>query len=113
MSKRRQKELLLDIKEAIMRINTYLNDLDINDFYDDLKTQDAITRNIEIIGEASKMINKETKNNDKSIEWSYMAKTRDKLIHHYFGVNLDIIWGICKEDLPSLLKKIDSLIEKL
>lgn len=113
MSKRGQKELLLDIKEAILRINAYLKDLDINDFYDDLKTQDAITRNIEIIGEASKMINEEIKNKDKSIEWSYMAKTRDRLIHHYFGINLDIIWGICKTDLPALLLKIDSLIEKL
>ncbi|BDU51616.1 HepT-like ribonuclease domain-containing protein [Haliovirga abyssi] len=112
MSKRNQIDLLMDIKEAIQRIIIYTKNIDIDEFYKDIKTQDAVTRNIEIIGEAAKMIDKKIMEMDNSIEWSMMAKTRDRLIHHYFGVNYDVVWAICKENLPEVLEKISKLIEK-
>ena len=109
MSKRRQEDILSDIEQAIKRILFYMENLTIEEFYQDIRTQDAVTRNIEIIGEAAKMVNEETKELDNTIEWSLMAKTRDRLIHHYFGVNYDVIWAICKENLPEILEKIERI----
>ena len=109
MSKRRQEDILSDIEQAIKRILFYMENLTIEEFYEDIRTQDAVTRNIEIIGEAAKMVDEETKELDSTIEWSLMAKTRDRLIHHYFGVNYDVIWAICKENLPEILDKIERI----
>ncbi len=112
MSKRRQEDILSDIEQAIKRILFYMENLTIEEFYEDIRTQDAVTRNIEIIGEAAKMVDEETKKLDSTIEWSLMAKTRDRLIHHYFGVNYDVIWAICKENLPEILEKIERIKNK-
>ncbi len=112
MSKRRQEDILSDIEQAIKRILFYMENLTIEEFYEDIRTQDAVTRNIEIIGEAAKMVDEETKELDSTIEWSLMAKTRDRLIHHYFGVNYDVIWAICKENLPEILEKIERIKNK-
>ena len=113
MSKRNQIDLLNDIKEAMKRIIYYTNDIEIEEFYNDIRTQDAVVRNIEIIGEAVKLLEEKTINLDKTIEWSAMAKTRDRLIHHYFGVDYDIIWVICKENIPKIAEKVEKIIEKL
>jgi uncharacterized protein with HEPN domain len=112
MSKRRQEDILSDIEQAIRRILFYMENLTIEEFYEDIRTQDAVTRNIEIIGEAAKMVDEETKELDSTIEWSLMAKTRDRLIHHYFGVNYDVIWAIYKENLPEILEKIERIRNK-
>lgn len=75
----------------------------------DSKTQDAIIRNVEIIGEESKIISQELKEKYKNIPWKMIAGTRDKLIHGYFGVNIDIVWGIATIDVPVLeqeMKKV-------
>jgi len=68
--------------------------------------QSAIVREIEIIGEAVKNISQDLKDKHKEVEWVKIAGTRDKMIHHYFGVNPDIIWAIVKDDLPVLKNKI-------
>ncbi len=68
--------------------------------------QSAIVREIEIIGEAVKNISKNLKDKHKEIRWKEIAGTRDKMIHHYFGVDMNIIWDIIKKDLPDLKKKI-------
>jgi uncharacterized protein with HEPN domain len=68
----------------------------------DLKTQDAVVRNIEIIGESVKLLSDNIKKSHPHIAWKEIAGTRDELIHDYFGVNIDVVWNIAKEDLPSL-----------
>ena len=103
MSKRRDCDLLKDIIESINRIISYTNDIEFNSFKNDFKTQDAVIRNIEVLGEAAKGISEELKQNTPDIPWKSMAATRDKLIHHYFGVNIDIIWDIVKNELPTVL----------
>ncbi len=77
----------------------------------DYKTQDAIIRNIEILGEASKKVSKSYKEKYLNIEWSIIAKTRDKLIHDYFGIDLDVIWDIAKKDIPELKIKLHTIIK--
>lgn len=77
--------------------------------------QSAIIREIEIIGEATKNISQSLKNKHQEITWKEIAGTRDKMIHHYFGVDLNIVWDIIKINLPDLkdkLKKIKQEITK-
>jgi len=80
-----------------------------NEFLNDLKTQDAVVRNIEIIGEAVKKMPLHIRQKYSRIPWKEIAGTRDKLIHDYFGVNFDIVWAIIKNDLPELRKQIESI----
>jgi len=86
--KRDPRLYLDDIFDAIEKIENYGEGLSFADFSADSKTVDAIVRNFEIIGEATKRIPAETKEKYPQIPWKMMAGTRDKLIHEYFGVNL-------------------------
>ncbi|MEA2013579.1 MAG: HepT-like ribonuclease domain-containing protein [Verrucomicrobiota bacterium] len=67
-------------------------------------------RNIEILGEATKLLSKKIREQNPEILWKNIAGTRDKLIHNYFGVNVDIVWNILKEDLPKLKIKIGNVL---
>lgn len=109
MSKRGDFELTCDIKEAIKRIEEYLDGLTFEKFLKDVKSQDAVVRNLEIIGEAAKGVSDDLTRKYSNIPWKKLSGVRDRLIHHYFGVNLDIIWGIAKEDLPGLAAEIDKI----
>jgi uncharacterized protein with HEPN domain len=111
--KRDARLYLDDILEAIERIQRYVNDLSFEEFSGDSKTVDAIVRNFEIIGEATKRIPDETKAGYPQIPWKMMAGTRDKLIHEYFGVNLEVLWKAVKEDIPPLKTSIEKLLLKL
>lgn len=71
--------------------------------------QSAIVREIEIIGEAVKNISNMVKNKNKDVEWKAIAGTRDKMIHHYFGVDLDIIFSIVKREIPILKKQMERI----
>jgi hypothetical protein len=71
--------------------------------------QDAIIRNIEIIGEASKKISSETKNTFIDVPWKEIAGMRDKLIHDYLGVDVKVVWNTIKEDIPALKKVISEI----
>jgi len=108
MSKRTDRDFLSDIQEAIHRISTYVIGMSYETFLADTKTQDAVIRNLEIIGEATKDLSEQLRTEYADIPWKSMAGVRDRLIHHYFGVNLDIVWQIATTELPqvsSLLKK--------
>lgn len=102
MSKREDTAIIQDIKEAIDRIMAYTSNMEYDDFLDDYKTQDAVIRNIEILGEAAKLLSDESKEKYPNVPWKDIAGTRDKLIHDYFGVNIDIIWEIARNEMPSL-----------
>ncbi len=93
MSNRDDRTLLFDIHEAVKRINSYTKGMAAKEFFKDLKTQDAIIRNFEIIGEAAKNVSKTSKEKYPEDSWKDLAKFRDKLIHHYFGINIDLVWG--------------------
>lgn len=112
MSKRRDREFLLDILEAIRRIETYIEGLDYQSFLKRLETQDAVLRNLEIIGEAVKNISPELRKRYKSVPWREIAGMRDRVIHFYFGVNLDIVWHTVKNDLPRLKEEINEILSK-
>jgi uncharacterized protein with HEPN domain len=113
MSKRGDKELLNDILEAIRRIDEYSKDINYDEFLMDIKTQDAVVRNLEIIGEATKNISEDIKKKYESVPWKRIAGVRDRLIHHYFGVNLDIVWGIVENELKSLNDGIEKILKNI
>ena len=75
--------------------------------------QSAIVREIEVIGEAVKNISKSLRDKHKNVEWKEITGTRDKMIHHYFGVDLGIVWNIVKIHLPILKRKILKIKKEL
>jgi uncharacterized protein with HEPN domain len=72
----------------------------------------ASVRSLEVIGEATKNLSEEFKEKYPVVEWKKIAGMRDKLIHHYFGINWDIVWDVIKNKLPDMGDEIRILIEK-
>ena len=71
-------------------------------FFSDAKTQDAVIRNIEIIGQAVKGVSNKTRALEPAVPWRQIAGMRDKLIHEYFGVDLVLVWDVVEQELPVL-----------
>jgi len=112
MSRRGDRELLSDIFEACRRIETFVEGRSYDIFRNDIKTQDAVIRNIEIIGEAVKLLSDDFKEKHSTIEWKKIAGMRNKLIHFYFGVNLDIVWSVAKTEIIELRKKVLEILRR-
>lgn len=112
MSKRGNIEFLCDIKEAIKRIGLYIEKVQYEEFLNDTKVQDAVVRNLEIIGEAVKNISGNLKEKYPQIPWKELAGIRDRLIHHYFGVNYDVVWSVAKEELSGITSQIEEILDK-
>lgn len=110
MSNDREKAFLNDILEAVQRITAYVDQMSYEEFLDDLKTQDAVIRNLEIIGEAAKHVSNPIRQKAPNIPWSSLAGMRNKLIHQYFGVNLDIVWNVVREDLAELVTAVNHIL---
>lgn len=106
MSKRESELYLQDILISIQRIEEYTKGLSSKDFEVDWKTVDAVVRNLEIIGEAAKNMPEEIIEKYPEIPWSSMISMRNKVIHEYFGVDVEILWKTIYEDLPSLKEEI-------
>lgn len=81
-------------------------------FFSDERTQDAVVRNLEIIGEAAKKLSADARANASGIDWRVVAAMRDKLIHEYFGVNLEIVWRTVERDLPLLRSSANALLDR-
>ena len=69
----------------------------------------ALTKLVEIVGEAAKQVSGETKDAHPEIPWSAAARMRDRLVHHYFDIDLDVLWQTVTEDLPELLARLPDL----
>ena len=83
------------------------------EFLNDKKTVKAVLRNLEIVGEASKRIPPPLRDKYPDIPWKKMAGLRDKLVHEYFGVDLEIIWQLLKEELPGILHPVQQMLRDL
>ena len=90
------------ILDCIAAIESFVKGVTEEDFMQNRLLQSAVIREIEVIGEASKNISDEFKVKHKSVPWRAIAGTRDKIIHHYFGIDLTIVWRIVKSELPEL-----------
>ena len=94
---------------CIDKIQEYTKNLTAQDFNNNELIQDAVIRNIEIIGEATKKISKDLKSQYREIPWKEMSGMRDKLIHDYFGVDVDVVWKTVNEDIPYLKSLIENI----
>ncbi len=101
---------LEDILSSIERISVYTEGYTYTDFKRDLKTVDAVIRNFEIIGEASKNIPDEIKSKYKNVPWHEMYLLRNKISHEYFGVDYEIIWDIASNYLPENKTEIEKIL---
>lgn len=94
------------LNASLDRITNYVSNYELDSFLKSEKTQDAVIRQLEIIGEATKKISPELKAKYEAIPWSDMAGMRDKLIHDYIGVDLWIIWETAINDIPKLKEQL-------
>ncbi|MBI4765495.1 MAG: DUF86 domain-containing protein [Deltaproteobacteria bacterium] len=109
----RDFRLYLDDRlEAIHQIRTYMADLDEDAFARDRKTQDAVIRNLEIIGEASGNLSEQILKAAPEIDWRKIKGLRNILIHEYFGINISIIWDVVQNKLDLLEGACQNLLEK-
>ncbi len=83
-----------------------------NDFMADRKTQSAVIRQLEIIGEAVKNLSTKLTEGETSVPWRQIAGTRDRLIHGYFRVDLDAVWSMIEQDLPALRANVERILER-
>lgn len=111
MSSRSDRDLLGDIQEALRRARSYTEGQSYEQFLADTKTQDAVIRSLEILGEATKKLSSGLRESHPEIPWKSLAGVRDKLIHDYFGVNIDIVWQIVQDQLPALTTQIEATLK--
>jgi uncharacterized protein with HEPN domain len=111
MSERNWKLYIEDILESIELIERYIDNMQFDNFKNDRKTQDAVIRNFEIIGEASRLIPEDLRNKYKDIDWQGIIGLRNRIVHEYFGINKKIIWHIITKELPSLKEKMSQIFE--
>jgi uncharacterized protein with HEPN domain len=107
------RDYVQDVLDAIADINDFVGTMSFEEFVKDKKTVNAVLRSIEIMGEAAKNIPQPIRSKYPGVPWKKMAGTRDKLIHEYSGVDLEIIWNLIKYELvsirPEILKIMDGL----
>jgi len=82
------------------------------EFLENREKQYAVLRALEIIGEATKNLSKEMKAEHPEVNWSDIAGLRDRLIHQYFGVSLDLVWATVKKNLPELENQVAEMLRK-
>jgi uncharacterized protein with HEPN domain len=108
--KKDYKIFLEHILENIAKIEKYTNKLSEEDFLDNEPIQDLVLRKLEIIGEAITNIPQDFRDDHPEIEWNKAVATRNILIHHYFDIDLRIIWDTVKINLPKFKEQIQSII---
>ncbi|MEN6326317.1 MAG: DUF86 domain-containing protein [Syntrophomonas sp.] len=102
---------LVHINECINKIEQYtISGKDA--FMESSYTQDAVIRNLEVIGEATKRISMDFRNQYPDIPWKQMAALRDVLIHDYMGIDVQIVWNVVAKDLPQVKMKLNSVLSK-
>jgi len=109
MKKREYEDYVQDILESAAAIKGFIGSMTEKEFILDKKTHFAVTRAIEVIGEAVKNIPTSFRANHPHVPWKEMAGMRDKLVHEYFGIDLRVLWKTAKDDVS----QIEGVFEKI
>lgn len=107
------KVFLEDVLEAIANIAEFVGPMSRGEFDADKKTLHAVVRNLEVIGEAIKSVPGEVRVQHPQVPWQRIAGLRDILIHHYFEIDIDIVWDIIQNKLPELKSQIDGILKDI
>jgi len=113
MKKRDYGDFVQDILDSINDVENFIDGMEFEDFIKDKKTIYSVVRAIEIIGEAAKNVPEQIRTKYPDVPWKQMAGMRDKLIHEYFGVDLEIIWETAKDDVPRLKTAVSKVFEDM
>jgi uncharacterized protein with HEPN domain len=113
MKNRDYRDYAQDILDSINDIKSFTKGMNFSQFTKDRKTINAVIRSVEVTGEAAKKIPKALRDKYPDIPWKKMAGMRDKMIHEYFGIDVEILWKVAKKDLPSLKPIIEKMLNSL
>lgn len=105
----RDEATILDFEGAARRALSFVAGMDKNLFLSDEKTKSAVVRQLEVMGEASKRLSSEFREQHATIPWREIARMRDRLIHGYEVVDYDLVWSVLEQDIPKLLRNLGSL----
>lgn len=106
-------DFLNDILENIEKVEAFIAGMSLDNFLNDDKTAYATIRAIEIIGEAVKQIPEDIRQQYPNIPWREIGRMRDKLIHHYFNINLRIVWKTIQQDIEPLKTVVQQILKDL
>ena len=107
------KPFIIHIIESIDHISDYIQNVDFNQFESDRKTQSAVIRELEIIGEASTHLEEEFTQSHPQIPWRAIKDFRNRLIHEYWYLDLDIIWRVATKRCPKLKQQLQPILKSL
>lgn len=99
--------------EAAERIREYTEGISFEQFKNDTKTSDAVLRNLQVLGEAANNVPDQIRSSAPDIEWERIIRSRHIVVHHYFGVDFEIVWRIMEVHLPPLRKSLTRLRNEL
>jgi uncharacterized protein with HEPN domain len=94
------------------RILSYTRQLVYDQFLEDKKTQDAVLRNLQVMGEAAKELSLELRETHPHIPWREIAGMRDKIVHEYFGIHYEIVWTVASHDIPEVFPRVEAILRQ-
>lgn len=112
-AKRLYQDYVRDILENARKTQEFVAGLSIETFKNDQKTTYAVIRALEVLGEAAKLVPDSIRTRFPTIPWAAMTGMRDKLIHAYFGVNIETVWKTVKEDIPGIIGPLENLVRSI
>ena len=113
MKKRDFRDYIQDILDSIVEVKKFVEGMRFEDFTKDKKTVNAVIRSLEVIGEAAKKVPEDLREGYPQIPWKRMTGMRDKLIHEYFGIDLEIVWEAINNELPPIKPMIQKVLKDI
>lgn len=105
------RAFLMHIRDALREVQEFIEGESYERFLENRMVQNAVMRSFEVVGEAAWRVSPEFRGAHPEVPWRLMSDFRNKLIHDYFGLDLEVIWKTATEDAPVLLAQVEGLIE--
>ena len=109
---RQDSAYLLDMIAAARKTSRFAQDIDYDRFARSELHQNAILKVLEVVGEAASRLSDDTKSAHPEIPWAKIVGLRNRIVHGYFEVNLEVVWNIVKTDIPSLIRQLEEIVPR-